>query len=168
MNNRTLIPALITGFALVLAPTATAVEPDSPKPWQVVKAACKKLGTPKCARAIASLIPAPISGPVGPQGPAGERGPAGPAGASITGPAGPAGAAGERGPAGTAGADGADGADGAPGAAGADGVGFPASTTFFVLGTSCPSWSYVYGTAGDWRISNGSGSTLFLSACRVS
>lgn len=160
MKNRTLIPALMAGLVLVIAPAAAA---DTPEPWEVVAAACKKPGTPKCSRALASLIPAPIPGPVGPQGPAGERGAVGPAGpAGERGPAGGTGATGAAGPAG------ADGAAGVAGINGADGVGFPASTTFFVLGTSCPPWAYVYGTAGDWRISNGSGSTLFLSACRVS
>ncbi|HSG19312.1 MAG TPA: hypothetical protein VLA31_00955, partial [Burkholderiaceae bacterium] len=114
--------------------------------------------------------PAPvmIASPAGERGPKGDRGETGPAGASVRGDKGERG---EIGPAGLAGPAGPAGADGVAGADGAAGVGLASGMVLIIAG-DCPTGTTVQGTAYQWRVYSGnpftgSGSELWVSACRV-
>lgn len=109
--------------------------------------------------------PVMIASTAGERGPKGDRGETGPAGASVRGDKGERGERGEVGPAGPAGPAGSAGADGAAG------VGLASGMVLIIAG-DCPTGTTVQGTAYQWRVYSGnpftgSGSELWVSACRV-
>jgi len=151
--------ALIGSLIVAIAFVSSSVTQAAPAPTPSAASLGRQIKAVQDALAAMNLKP-------GPQGATGERGPQGPQGpAGNNGGSGPAG---ERGPAGI---QGPTGAVGAAGTNGADGRGFP-SNTLVLIGGDCPNGTTVQGTAYQWRVYSGnpftgSGSELWVSACRI-
>lgn len=164
--RRIAVLALVPLLTLGAASPAIAAQEMNPRAKQLtVKQLAKKVAT--LNQRLANMqIPEPVAGPKGDKGDTGATGDTGPAG-----PGGPAGPKGDPGPAGPAGETGPQGETGPAGPAGASGTVLPTGT-LLLIGGSCPPGTNVEGVEYNWRVYHGnpftgSGSELWISACRV-